>query len=125
MALAMLGMGRGTVRRLARDDVGRVGLAALEGALRELGGAPAIIVGNAGEVNAGDFDPIDALADLAEKYDAWLHVDGAFGLFARATPKAEHLAKGVERAHSVIADGHKWLNVPYDSGFAFIRDASL
>src|SRR5439155_1371406 len=99
--------------------------AALEGALRELGGAPAIIVGNAGEVNAGDFDPIDALADLADRYDAWLHIDGAFGLFARATPRAAHLAKGVERASSAIADGHKWLNVPYDSGFAFVRDASL
>src|SRR6267143_4028576 len=124
-ALAMLGLGRDTVRRFARDDVGRVDLAAMEAALRDLKGAPAIIIGNAGEVNAGDFDPLDALADLAEKYDAWLHVDGAFGLFARATPKAAHLAKGVERAHSVIADGHKWLNVPYDSGFAFVRDASL
>jgi len=124
-ALAMLGVGRDTVRRFARDDIGRVDLAAMEAALRGLDGAPAIIVGNAGEVNAGDFDPIEALADLAERYGAWLHVDGAFGLFARATPKAAHLAAGVERAHSVIADGHKWLNVPYDSGFAFVRDASL
>ena len=124
-ALAMLGIGRETVRRFARDDVGRADLAAMEAALRDLAGAPAIIVGNAGEVNAGDFDPIDALADLAERYDAWLHVDGAFGLFARVTPKAADLAKGVERAHSVISDGHKWLNVPYDSGFAFVRDPSL
>jgi glutamate/tyrosine decarboxylase-like PLP-dependent enzyme len=124
-ALAMLGIGRETVRRFVRDDVGRIDLAAMEAALRDLGGAPAIVVGNAGEVNAGDFDPIDALADLAGHHNAWLHVDGAFGLFARATPKAAHLAKGVERAHSVISDGHKWLNVPYDSGFAFVRDASL
>jgi glutamate/tyrosine decarboxylase-like PLP-dependent enzyme len=124
-ALAMLGVGRDTVRRFARDDIGRIDLAAMEAALRDLGGAPAIIIGNAGEVNAGDFDPIDALADLAERYHAWLHVDGAFGLFARIAPKAAYLAKGVERAHSVIADGHKWLNVPYDSGFAFVRDASL
>src|SRR5881409_2689308 len=124
-ALAMLGIGRETVRRFARDDIGRIDLAGMDAALRDLKGAPAIIVGNAGEVNAGDFDPIDALADLAERYDAWLHVDGAFGLFARAAPKVAHLAKGVERAHSVIADGHKWLNVPYDSGFAFVRDASL
>ena len=124
-ALAMLGIGRDTPRRFVRDDVGRVDLKAMEAALRELAGAPAIIVGNAGEVNAGDFDPIDALADLAERYDAWLHIDGAFGLFARVTPKAAHLAKGVDRAHSVIADGHKWLNVPYDSGFAFVRDVSL
>ena len=106
-ALAMLGIGRDAVRRFARDDVGRVDLTAMEAALRALDGAPAIIVGNAGEVNAGDFDPIDALADLAERYGAWLHVDGAFGLFARATPTAAHLAAGVERAQSVIADGHK------------------
>jgi glutamate/tyrosine decarboxylase-like PLP-dependent enzyme len=124
-ALAMIGIGRETVRRFARDDVGRVDLAALEVALRELRGAPAIVVGNAGEVNAGDFDPIDRLADLAERYGSWLHVDGAFGLFARVTPRAAHLAAGVERAHSVVADGHKWLNVAYDSGFAFVRDASL
>ena len=124
-ALAMLGIGRETVRRFSRDDAGRLDAGAMEAALRGLRGAPAIIVGNAGEVNAGDFDPIDALADLAERYDAWLHVDGAFGLFARATPRSAQLAKGVERAHSVIADGHKWLNVPYDSGFAFVRDAAL
>jgi glutamate/tyrosine decarboxylase-like PLP-dependent enzyme len=65
------------------------------------------------------------MADLAEEHGAWLHVDGAFGLFARVSPRVAHLAEGVERAHSVIADGHKWLNVPYDSGFAFIRDAGL
>ena len=124
-AFAMLGIGRETVRRFVRDDVGRLDLAALEAALRSLDGAPAIIVGNAGEVNAGDFDPLDAMADLAEKYGSWLHVDGAFGLFARVTPRAAHLAAGVERAHSVVSDGHKWLNVSYDSGFTFVRDASL
>ncbi len=124
-ALAMLGIGRETVRRFVRDDIGRLDIGAMDAALRDLKGAPAVIVGNAGEVNAGDFDPIDALADLAERHDAWLHIDGAFGLFGRVTPKAAHLAKGVDRAHSVIADGHKWLNVPYDSGFAFVRDASL
>jgi glutamate/tyrosine decarboxylase-like PLP-dependent enzyme len=73
-------------------------------------------------VNTGDFDPLGRIADLAEEHDAWLHVDGAFGLFARLTPTASALAEGVERAHSVIADGHKWLNVPYDCGFAFVRD---
>ncbi|HKY49738.1 MAG TPA: pyridoxal-dependent decarboxylase [Candidatus Limnocylindria bacterium] len=124
-ALAMLGIGRGTVRRFTRDDVGRLDATALEDALRALQGAPAIIVGNAGEVNAGDFDPLERMADLAERYGCWLHVDGAFGLFARVTPRAAHLAAGVERAHSVICDGHKWLNVNYDSGFAFVRDASL
>jgi glutamate/tyrosine decarboxylase-like PLP-dependent enzyme len=121
-ALAMLGIGRGNVQRFSRDRHGRLDLAALEAALD---GAPAIIVANAGEVNAGDFDPIEAMADLAEAHGAWLHVDGAFGLFARATPQAADLGAGIERADSVISDGHKWLNVPYDCGFAFVRDPSL
>jgi glutamate/tyrosine decarboxylase-like PLP-dependent enzyme len=63
------------------------------------------------------------MGNLAAEHGAWLHVDGAFGLFARLSPTARHLAAGVERANSVIADGHKWLNVPYDCGFAFVRDA--
>jgi glutamate/tyrosine decarboxylase-like PLP-dependent enzyme len=124
-ALAVLGIGRETVRTFSRDAPGRLDLPALEDALGGLDGAPAILVGNAGEVNAGEFDPIDALADLAEEHGAWLHVDGAFGLFARLSPRVAHLAAGVERAHSVIADGHKWLNVPYDCGFAFVRDPDL
>ena len=123
-ALAMLGVGRANVRMFSRDRVGRLDVAALEQALRDLGGAPAILVANAGEVNAGDFDPIDRMAELAERHATWLHVDGAFGLFARVTPKAAQLADGVERADSVISDGHKWLNVPYDCGFAFLRDAA-
>jgi glutamate/tyrosine decarboxylase-like PLP-dependent enzyme len=124
-ALAMLGIGRAAVQRFSRDEVGRIDLPSLERALLDLGGAPAIIVGNAGDVNAGAFDPLAALADLAEAHGAWLHVDGAFGLFARVSPRVAHLADGVERAHSVIADGHKWLNVPYDCGFAFVCDPAL
>ena len=115
-ALAMLGIGRESPQLL---DV-----KSLERELAALGGEPAIVIGNAGDVNTGDFDPIDRMADLAEEHGAWLHVDGAFGLFARITPKAAALAEGVERADSVIADGHKWLNVPYDCGFAFVRDPS-
>ena len=120
-AIGMLGLGRANVRRLARDGVGRLDLEALERALASAGGG-AIVVANAGEVNAGDFDPLAQMADLAERHDAWLHVDGAFGLFARLTPEARHLTEGVERANSVTVDGHKWLNVPYDCGFAFVRD---
>jgi glutamate/tyrosine decarboxylase-like PLP-dependent enzyme len=120
-ALGMLGLGR-ELRTFARDEAGRLDVEALESALRELGGEPAILIGNAGDVNSGDFDPLDELADLAERHNAWLHVDGAFGLFARLTPRAAHLAAGCEQADSVISDGHKWLNVPYDCGFAFVRE---
>jgi glutamate/tyrosine decarboxylase-like PLP-dependent enzyme len=97
----------------------------MEAALRERGDAPSIIVGNAGDVNTGAFDPLPTLADLAERHGAWLHVDGAFGLFARVSPRSAALAEGLERADSAIADGHKWLNVPYDCGFAFVRDPDL
>ncbi|HYB30251.1 MAG TPA: pyridoxal-dependent decarboxylase [Solirubrobacteraceae bacterium] len=120
-AIGMLGLGRSNIRRLARDAVGRLDLAALE---RELAGRrePAIVIANAGEVNAGDFDPLSDIAELTDRYQAWLHVDGAFGLFARLAPATRGLTDGVERADSVIADGHKWLNVPYDCGFAFVRE---
>jgi glutamate/tyrosine decarboxylase-like PLP-dependent enzyme len=124
-ALGMLGLGHATVRVFNRDPSGRVDLDALEHALRELKGAPAVVLATAGEVNAGGFDPIDRLAGLASRYHAWLHVDGAFGLFARVSPATSELARGVELANSVIADGHKWLNVPYDCGFAFVRDGRL
>ncbi|WP_067829743.1 pyridoxal phosphate-dependent decarboxylase family protein [Actinomadura kijaniata] len=121
-ALQVLGCGRDTLRVLARDDAGRLDLAALEEALAALEGAPAVLVGNLGEVNTGDSDPLAEMADLAERYGAWLHVDGAFGLFATVSPRTAHLARGVEWADSVTADGHKWLNVPYESGFSFVKD---
>jgi glutamate/tyrosine decarboxylase-like PLP-dependent enzyme len=123
-ALQILGCGRDNVQVFARDDAGRLDLPAMERALAELD-APAVIIGNAGEVNAGGFDPIADLADLAERYGAWLHVDGAFGLFAAVSPRTAHLVRGVERADSVAADGHKWLNVPYESGFVFVRDPQV
>jgi glutamate/tyrosine decarboxylase-like PLP-dependent enzyme len=123
-ALQILGCGRDTLRVLARDDAGRIDLPALDAALAGAGG-PAIIIGNVGEVNTGDSDPIADLADLAERHGAWLHVDGAFGLFAAVSPRTAHLTAGVDRADSITADGHKWLNVPYESGYAFVRDNAL
>jgi glutamate/tyrosine decarboxylase-like PLP-dependent enzyme len=123
-ALAMLGLGRSRLT-ICADAVGAMDLVALERELRALDGDPAIVIGNAGEVNTGLFDPLEEIADLCDEHGAWLHVDGAFGLFARVSPRTAELAAGVERAHSVISDGHKWLNVPFDCGFAFVRDREL
>ena len=120
-ALAMLGVGRDRVTDCSGAD-GSFDLQALQAALKTLDGAPAIVVANAGEVNAGHFDPIRQVTEIAREHRAWIHVDGAFGLFARLSPRTAGLADGVELADSVISDGHKWLNVPYDSGFAFVRD---
>ncbi len=123
--LSMLGMGRSAVQKFQKDDIGRLDIKALRTALQQLDGAPAIIIGNAGEVNAGDFDPIAEMADLAEEFNSWLHVDGAFGLFAQVSRRTRDLTAGIDRAHSIAVDGHKWLNVPYDCGFSFMQDPSI
>jgi glutamate/tyrosine decarboxylase-like PLP-dependent enzyme len=124
-ALAMLGVGRNRITYATADETGRLDLEGLERGLQRLGGAPAVVIATAGEVNAGQFDPIADMGRLARANNAWLHVDGAFGLFARTSPRTARLAEGVERADSVISDGHKWLNVPHDCGFAFVRDPTL
>jgi glutamate/tyrosine decarboxylase-like PLP-dependent enzyme len=121
-ALGLLGLGRDRMEYVSDAEGGAFDLPALERRLRELDGEPAILLATAGEVNAGRFDPIDKLAALCERYPSWLHVDGAFGLFARLSTQTAELAAGIERAHSVASDAHKWLNVPYDCGFAFARD---
>ncbi|MHA1565553.1 MAG: pyridoxal phosphate-dependent decarboxylase family protein, partial [Alphaproteobacteria bacterium] len=121
-ALAVLGLGRNSVHTVAAPG-GVVDLPALAEALAAID-APVMVVANAGEVNTGAFDPLDEIAALckAHRPGAWLHVDGAFGLFAAASPRSKHLVKGIEAADSVASDAHKWLNVPYDSGFVFVRD---
>ncbi len=121
-ALQMLGHGRDTVEVYARDEVGRMDLAAVRRRLVALDGAPAVLVGTAGEPDAGEFDPLADLGDLAGEFGAWLHVDGAFGLFAAVSPGTAHLTAGIERADSIAADAHKWLNVPYESGFVLVRE---
>lgn len=123
--LATQGVGRGNVQRFARDDFGRVDLPAMKQALEALNGKPALVVVNAGEVNAGEFDPVKDMTDLARQHNCWVHVDGAFGLFAKLSPRTAHFVEGVEKADSATVDGHKWLNVPYDSGYAFVRDMGL
>jgi glutamate/tyrosine decarboxylase-like PLP-dependent enzyme len=124
-ALGILGLGRGRPAIMSRDPAGHIDLDAVESALRELHGKPAILLATAGDVNTGDFDPIRAMAELAHRHHAWLHVDGAFGLYAALTPRARHLVEGIEHADSVAVDGHKWLNAPYDTGFAFVRDSGI
>lgn len=121
-ACAVLGLGRASIERFSADNRGTLDEAALARRLEELGDAPVILVGTAGEVNSGRTDPLDRLAELAEAHGAWLHVDAAFGAFARVTPRASEQVRGLERADSVAADAHKWLNVPYDCGFALLRD---
>ncbi len=123
--LAMQGVGRANVQKFCRDDFGRLDLAAMEQALIALDGQPALVIVNAGEVNAGEFDPVKDMIKLARQHKCWVHVDGAFGLFARVSPRIAHFAEGVEQADSVTVDGHKWLNVPFDSGYAFVRDHGL
>ncbi len=121
-ALRFLGLGAAAAERIAADDQGRMDADALERALA-LGDGPAIVIAQAGQINTGAFDPVGRIARACRAHGAWLHVDGAFGLWARAVPELAHLAEGVELADSWATDGHKWLQVPYDCGYVFVRDA--
>jgi glutamate/tyrosine decarboxylase-like PLP-dependent enzyme len=115
----MLGLGRSRVVRMAVDDQGRVRPDALP-----IISGPTIVCLQAGNVNTGAFDPFVELIGRARAAGAWVHVDGAFGLWARAAPALKPLTRGVEEADSWATDAHKWLNVPYDSGLAFVRNAN-
>lgn len=119
----MLGLGREAVIEVPRlPDREAVDPGTMAQILEAHSDAALIIVANAGTVLTGDFDDIDALADLAAKFGAHLHVDGAFGAFAACSPAHRHLVRGIARGDTVASDGHKFLNVPYDSGFIFARD---
>jgi len=117
-ALRLIGLGTGSLVPVAADEQGRMRPDSLREALASADG-PAIVCAQAGEVNTGSSDPFEEIADTAEAAGAWLHVDGAFGLWAAASPRLAHLVAGAERADSWSTDGHKWLNVPYDSGIIF------
>src|SRR6185369_6806141 len=115
-SLGMLGMGRERVVRVPVDGEGRM----LAGALPELG-APSIVCVQAGNVNTGSFDPVPEICRRAHASGAWVHVDGAFGLWAAASPRHRHLVAGHEAADSWATDAHKTLNVPYDCGLLAVR----
>ena len=124
-SLGMLGLGRegDRVRRIASDEQGRMRPDALR---RELAGidGPVIVCAQAGNVNSGAFDPLEEIVSIAHDSEAWVHVDGAFGIWAAAVPSLRHLMRGYREADSWSTDAHKWLNVPYDSGLVFVRDAA-
>jgi glutamate/tyrosine decarboxylase-like PLP-dependent enzyme len=118
-ALRLLGIGERAVETIGTDDQGAIQAPLLAAALdRGPRDRPTIVCAQAGNVASGAFDDIAALCDLAHGHGAWVHVDGAFGLWAAASPRTRSLAAGVDRADSWACDAHKWLNVPYDSGFA-------
>ncbi len=123
-SLQMLGLGRNRVLRVATDDKGRMRADALGETLTTLSG-PVIVCAQAGNVDTGAFDPLpEIVAAVRGRPNAWLHVDGAFGLWAAATPALRHLVGGLASADSWTIDAHKWLNVPYDSGIVIVRDAA-
>jgi glutamate/tyrosine decarboxylase-like PLP-dependent enzyme len=121
LALRYLGLGSERVRVVPADDQGRMRADLLGEELRRCDG-PIIVCAQAGDVNSGAFDPLGQICDAAHEHGAWVHVDGAFGLWAAASPDRRHLIAGIENADSCSTDGHKWLNVPYDSGLAFVAD---
>jgi glutamate/tyrosine decarboxylase-like PLP-dependent enzyme len=120
-ALRLLGLGSEAAIRVETDGQGRMRAQALAEALRTMEG-PAIVCAQVGEVNTGAVDPLPDIAELCADAGAWLHLDGAFGLWASASPSLRPLVAGVEHADSWATDAHKWLNVPYDCGLAFVAD---
>ena len=121
VACRMLGFGTERLRLVPADDQGRMLAGELEVALRETDG-PVIVCAQAGEINTGAFDPLDDVVTACRARGAWCHVDGAFGLWAAASPARRGLLEGFQRADSWATDGHKWLNVPYDCGVAVVAD---
>ncbi|MEM9498473.1 MAG: aspartate aminotransferase family protein [Pseudomonadota bacterium] len=120
-ALRYLGLGTDNVVEIPSDDQGRMCVETLRRKIARRPG-PKVVVATAGNIHSGAFDDFEALADLAAAHGAWLHVDGAFGLWARCCAKTRALTNGIDRADSWSVDGHKWLQVPFDAGFAIVRN---
>jgi len=121
-SLQFLGLGHERVIKIPTDAMGRMRIEAFESAMGQ-SDQPTIVIAQAGHINTGAFDPILRIAKIAHRGNAWVHVDGAFGLWARACPSTALLATGIETADSWATDGHKWLQLPYDCGFAIVRNA--
>jgi glutamate/tyrosine decarboxylase-like PLP-dependent enzyme len=122
LSLRYLGLGTDRVREVAVDDQGAMRAEAAAEVIAACDG-PIVVCTQVGNVNSGAFDPVGQVCEAAHEQGAWVHVDGAFGLWAAAAPARRHLTLGVETADSWATDAHKWLNVPYDSGLAFVADA--
>ncbi|MGO4258392.1 pyridoxal phosphate-dependent decarboxylase family protein [Marmoricola sp. RAF53] len=120
--LALRYLGLGTPEVVDADDQGRIDVTALEAALADAVGGPVVVVLQAGNVHSGAFDPFAEAVAVAHRAGAWVHVDGAFGLFAAASPATRDRVRGYEDADSWTTDAHKTLNVPYDCGIAIVRD---
>ncbi|HWZ46506.1 MAG TPA: pyridoxal-dependent decarboxylase [Candidatus Saccharimonadales bacterium] len=121
-AVRLLGLGTDQVVDLESDIASRMKPEALQKALEENDGSPVVVLLQAGDINTGGYDRFEQIIPLAKKHGAWVHVDGAFGLWAAASPRYRHQTLGMEGADSWVTDGHKWLNTPYDCGFAFVVD---
>ena len=118
--LRYLGLGEKRVTTIATDTLGRMLPGELERALKA-SSDPVIVIGQAGQINTGVSDPFATIVPMVHAAGGWIHVDGAFGLWARASAKHRHLLDGIEQADSMATDGHKWLQTPYDCGFTIVR----
>jgi glutamate/tyrosine decarboxylase-like PLP-dependent enzyme len=121
-AVRLLGIGADAISYVPADNLGRMNTVELDSTLRKSTGAPTIVSLQAGDLNTGVFDPFAQACRIAHEHDAWVHVDGAFGLWVATSKRYRHLLDGAEQADSWATDGHKWLNLPFDCGLVFVAD---
>ena len=121
-AIRLLGLGTENLELLAPNDEERLDANCVRAALQRCGDTPAVLLLQAGDINTGAFDSFQTLIPIAKEYGAWVHVDGAFGLWAATSPRHRYLVEDVETADSWATDGHKWLNTPFDTGYAFVAN---